>query len=330
MLPLWLTYTEKISIEKKSMIFDFNGGTETVKIRDIHSIMFYGTVCDLSQKFLEQCAVSKIPIVIHRRNMTQGVWIQPSITSNREDVLSKQILFRENKKKCSYITKRLLLAKFESMKWLLPPPYHDFRNMTNIQEMRLVEAWHAKKYWELYYSLANQKNNTRRGENSLSACLDAASKFISGVLLRWICFHHLSPNHGFTHIPTDYPALVYDLMEPFRGYVDKVVFDTYQQLKPNAKKNKMPIIFASLKNALNSTVYVHATRQTATFQELYHGLVLALRSYLLGNKRFIVPMINKPKGGRPIKAGYNLYGRKAGIIDCWSDAKEVTKKSLFL
>ena len=39
----------------------------------------------------------------------------------------------------------------------------------------------------------------------------------------------MSPYHGFLHTPTEYPALVYDLMEPYRGYIEKTVFNTIQR-----------------------------------------------------------------------------------------------------
>jgi len=34
-------------------------------------------------------------------------------------------------------------------------------------------------------------------------------------------------------------------------------------------------------------------------------------------------MPEKPNGGRPIKAGFKLYGHSAGITDFWSEAKSI-------
>ncbi|MBU0978260.1 MAG: hypothetical protein ABIJ03_03790 [Patescibacteria group bacterium] len=67
-----------------------------------------------------------------------------------------------------------------------------------------------------------------------------------------------------------------------------------------------------------------------TVHEHYHGLVLALISYLSGNRRLIVPMPGKPNGGRPIKAGYRLYGKKAGITNYWPEVKKLDKNLISL
>lgn len=65
-----------------------------------------------------------------------------------------------------------------------------------------------------------------------------------------------------------------------------------------------------------------SNRQIVTFHELLHGVVLALRAYLFGNShRFIIPSVDKPNGGRPVKAGYLLYGRSAGKTDFWDVAR---------
>ncbi|MFN4212902.1 MAG: hypothetical protein ACK4FL_02995, partial [Microgenomates group bacterium] len=82
----------------------------------------------------------------------------------------------------------------------------------------------------------------------------------------------------------------------------------------------------NIKIFLDKKIYVEATRQIVTFQELFHGIVLALRSYLIGNtRRFIVPLPSKPNGGRSIKAGYQLYGHKAGITNFWPETKNIAK-----
>lgn len=50
-----------------------------------------------------------------------------------------------------------------------------------------------------------------------------------------------------------------------------------------------------------------------TLGELYHSAVLSLRAYLLGiSKRIVLPIPGTPNGGRPINAGYRMYGRIAG------------------
>ena len=261
--------------------------------------------------------------------MPRAVIISPTLPPDQENLLTQQIIYRENEKKKNYIAKKLLQAKFKSMSWLIPVKRDLLYRISNTDKMINIESWHAKIYWKEYFSQLKITGNRRANDNDIKPLLDAVSKFISGIVLRWILYHNLSPYHGFLHKPTDYPALVYDLMEPYRGYFDKIVFDVFKENKSkNLKESQMmAITIEGVKKFLDTKVYVEATRQIVTFQELFHGIVLALRSYLLGNtRRFIVPMPSKPNGGRPIKAGYQLYGHKAGITNFWPETKEIALK----
>jgi len=323
---LWLPYLNKIDVLPKSVMFEYKGSEEKIEWTKINSIMIYGESCDISQKFLEKCAFYKIPIVIHRRNVSRAVTITPTLAPDQENLLTQQIIYRENDKKKSYIAKKLLQAKFKSMSWLVPVEKDLLYRIFYIEKMLSIESWHAKRYWEDYFSSLKISGKRRQEGNIAKPILDAVSKFVSGIILRWILYHNLSPYHGFLHKPTDYPSLVYDLMEPYRGYFDKVVFDTIKTHKKDNQERLMGIAIENIKIFLDTKIYVESTRQIVTFQELLHGVVLALRAYLLGNtKRFIIPMPSKPNGGRPIKAGYQLYGHKAGITNFWPETKEIAK-----
>jgi hypothetical protein len=58
-------------------------------------------------------------------------------------------------------------------------------------------------------------------------------------------------------------------------------------------------------------VYCHETRQEVKRKALLHGVVLALRSYLLNETtRFVIPTEGKRIGGRPLKLAYRMPGPK--------------------
>ncbi len=327
-IPFWLPYTSQIAIKGAVVSFKYKGGECSSALQKIHSIMFYGSHCPLDENFLEKCRRHNIPICIHRRNLAQAIWILPSTSANKTDLIGKQILFRSSEKKKQHIARKLLKAKFLSMTWL-SAAYPIFTRTMSIEDMRMQEAIHAKKYWRAYFSLLEEEGARRGNHNPVKSALDAVSKFCSTVILRWALYHKLSPNHGFLHIPTYYPSLVYDLMEPLRGYVDRWVFKAISNIKKNDPEIKDYVgpSIDYVKKKLYEKVFVYPTQQIVSFQELFHGSVLALRAYLVGDaKRFIPPYPNTPKGGRPVQSGYRLYGRSAGPTDFWETARKTAQR----
>ena len=289
-VPHWFPYTSEITMSgKKSVTFEYKGGTCDTSFARIHSILFYGSVCDLSQEFLEKCSRFRIPVCIHRRNIGEATWVLPSTGPRHNNALTKQILYRQNNKKCAYISRRLLKTKFKSMEWLI----NSFRfpkKWQPVKEMRHLEARHGRKFWDSYYRKLGYNHSQRReNSNEVSKALNAVSKFVSGIILRWVLYHRLSPYHGFLHSPSNYPSLVYDLIEPYRGYIYQRVFEVIK------KNNEVSVgmVIAVVKEMLDEEVYTDATRQIVTFHELLHGNVLALRAYLLGEADlFIRPSIS--------------------------------------
>ncbi|MCS7093365.1 MAG: CRISPR-associated endonuclease Cas1 [Patescibacteria group bacterium] len=325
---LWLPYLKAVQIKPKTVAFIYKGGITEIDWVKIHSIMIYGDSCDLPVELVDKCAFYKIPIVFHRRNLARASLILPSPTGETQDLLGYQVRVRDNLKKRTYIAKRLVLAKFKGMTWLVPSACDYLFGVANLQKIRNIEAWHARRYWQEYFTKLGLEKKRRESNNEVQKALNAVSKFVVGIVLRWVLYHNLSPYHGFLHQPTDYPALIYDLIEPYRGYFDRVVFEAYREMQENSKDRSTSFVamaIEKIKDFLEKKIYVHSTRQIATFHELLHGVVLSLRVYLLGEtRRFVVPLPDQPKGGRPIKAFYKLYGRTAGVTDFWEQAKKLS------
>ena len=134
--------------------------------------------------------------------------------------------------------------------------------------------------------------------------------FLSGVLLRWLLIHRLSPSHGFLHEGTDYMGLVYDLMEPVRYMIEEAAAAACRVHPPSSGSDVLTkATLSGLKHGLEKVVYVPATRQSVRRKNLLHGTVLALRAYLAGDmRRFVIPAAGARKGGRPPKVSYRLPG----------------------
>ena len=163
--------------------FEYKGGTLEIPWQRIHSILFYGAVCPLEEEFLQTCVRYGIPICIHRRHMPKAIWIIGNIHTNIDDILTKQILFKENKRKSLHIARKLLLAKVESMQWLSENIEHTKRKISfakSVDELRNIEAIHAVKYWKRYFHQLGYADSERRNRNNdISAALNACLLYTS-------------------------------------------------------------------------------------------------------------------------------------------------------
>ncbi|MCL2745661.1 MAG: CRISPR-associated endonuclease Cas1 [Coriobacteriia bacterium] len=329
-LPVWLPYLKTVNESPGGVIhFEYKGGEEKLKLADISCIMIYGeTDMNFKLPVFEKITRAGIPIIYARRNIANPMVIHGALRHDSSDTITAQILARENEKKKVHIARQLLTTKMESMKYLVP--VMELPTHTDVSTLRTIEAVHAKKYWEQYYERIGHPEWSRRGvetgKNPASSALDAGSRFISGIVLRWILYHHLSPSHGFFHVPTDYQSLVYDLMEPYRGIFEFEMMRVFVKY-PAHKEKWIPLAINALKDKYNSRCYVPLTRQIVTYHELLHGSVLSLKAYLMGNQRkFHIPLPGEPRGGRPPKVAFKLYGRQAGKSNFWNEAYEVNAK----
>lgn len=326
-VPIWLPYLNTVEhLGKDRFRFKYNGGEIETTLNSVSSIMLYGDYGKLEAATLEAIVSKGVPIVIHHRNKTRPIYICTPLRPDQQDTLSCQLAFRANQKKVQHIARMLLKAKFNSMRWLLADCPR-LKPQMDLAQLRRCEALHAKRYWDLFYKRLGIYKKGRRTAGRVTAALDCASKFLSGIILRWITYHHLSPFHGYLHSTAEYPALVYDLIEPYRGYFDKVVFEKAASIaEPDENAGLIGLTIEGIKESLNEHVYTGLTRQIVTRHELLHGAVLSLKCYLQGRqKTFMIPQVDKPTGGRPRRVNFRLYGRQAGRTDFWKVAKGISK-----
>ncbi|MCG5030447.1 CRISPR-associated endonuclease Cas1 [Mesosutterella sp. OilRF-GAM-744-9] len=311
-MSLWLPYygkAEKIPRSKHWKI-SYNGGILEVDLSSIDFIMLYGATGDLPVAFLDELSQHRITLIIHRRNQPFPYVFQPVPSSDDADVLTKQILFRENQIKRVYIAKTLIKARLSQMAGMLaisPTVLSELAKSKKIEDVRAIEAHQTARYWKQYFT-GLKLDVSRREQSPIASALDAGSKFLYGIMLRWILFHKMSPCHAYLHEPSSYPTLAYDLMEPYRYIFEEAVAAAAASGIGDSKKLVAKSL-SILKDNLEVIVYVPATRQYVRRKNLLHGAVLALRAYLLGEvPRLVLPQEGKRKGGRPPKTGYRLPG----------------------
>lgn len=313
-VSLWLPYfsnVEKIP-RTKTWHFTYNGGEFAIDLAKVDFIMFYGASGTLPLDFLDALSQHRIPLIVHRRYQPRPYVFYPAGIGDDADLLTAQILVRRHSQKKTYVAKTLIRSRLERFKPTIdvqPLIFRKLMRAATVADVRQIEAQTTARYWQAWFDALGVEES-RREDGPLKAALDAGSKFLYGIVLRWVLFHKLSPCHGFLHEPTSYPSLAYDLMEPYRYMIEDSVAAAFRAV--GASGDEKQLVAASineLKKALDTVVYVPATRQYVRRKNLLHGVVLALRAYLLNEQyRLVLPTEGVRKGGRPPKIGYRLPG----------------------
>ena len=314
-VSVWLPYLSEVTkVKKNHWLFKYNGGELEADLEKVDFVLFYGASCDVPLTLFDDFNKFKITAILHRRGMPKPYIFHTSdYLDSAKDTLTKQILFRENNIKRTFIAKTLIRERLKSFEYLIPIPdtrYKKLRAEKDIKAVMVTEAEFTKKYWQAFskeLGLSADWNRRDKGDPVVQA-LDAGSYFLMGIILRWVLFHKMSPSHGFLHTPTTYSSLVYDLMEPYRYLIEKAVIKAYSH-GGNDDLTEKTIHY--LKQALDDWCYLPSHKGQVRRKNLLHGVVLALRAYLQGESRLIVvPVEGEKNGGRPVKTGYEAPGLK--------------------
>ena len=306
---LWIPYLLSFEHSKRKWWIHFNGGTVHLDFRKVDMIMFYGkTEASLPFEVINLCSSNDITLMFYRRNlklpyiMTSG---NTKITNT--DNLSEQIIARSyDKKKLLYARTliRFKLKYIESYIFISKDTYAQLSRCHKLTDLRVIEANYSKKYWSAYFTSMGLPEVNRRDEHFVNEAINACCFFVSSIIMRWCIYHKFSVFHGFLHEGVNYASLVYDLIEPYRYLIDESVKESYLSGKDQSLTGRS---IESLKRKLEEKIYCSTTNQYVKNKALLHGIVLALRSHLVGDsKKFVPPTQGVKSGGRPLKLGYKL------------------------
>lgn len=309
----YLQTVEKIKGDRYRL--SYNGGDVDVDLRVTEGILFYGATGGLPVAFLDAANQHRVTITIHRTHQAEPMVMASALMPGRADLLTQQILRREDGRLRIYLAREVCAARVASLSRLIPvsrTALAAVRRARTPAELRTIEAEQSARYWDAYFDRAGQPDQTRRGGSAIARALEAAGMMVRGILLRWVLHHRLSPAHGFLHEPTGYPSLVFDLIEPYRYLVEEAVLAAVAEAGPDLRPSTA---IEALKARLRQPAYVPATRQWVPAKSLLHGVVLALRAYLAGDMlRFVIPVEGPVKAGRPYQTSYRLPAELKGAI----------------
>ena len=290
----------------------YKGGDVRANLDKVDCLMIYGATGSLPMELVDELRARRVPLILHRRNMVSPAVFLPSLRPDASDLLTRQILVRENKIKSVYIARTLVRSRFQMVNdkvRVRPAEWRKLAGARTHSEVRSIEAAWARRYWGRYFWDLGEPDTTRRSKAPLPNALNACSMFLTGIILRWILVHRLSPVHGYMHMGTDYASLVYDLVEPYRYLCERAVALAVDNNRDGGGRPVTGVSIEILKRLLDDVVHVPLTRQNVRRKNLLHGVVLALRAYLIGDmRRFVPPLEGDKRRGRPVKVSFSLPG----------------------
>ncbi|MCO4320344.1 CRISPR-associated endonuclease Cas1 [Aliidiomarina quisquiliarum] len=310
-VSVWIPYLQSLIKSDKARIWqaEFQGGSIRLDLRKIHTLMLYGASGSIPIEFLLEAAKHDVTILIHSSRTRKPMVLTQHHRAGKRDALSAQIIYRANERKRLVIAKALVHARILQMSWQLGSAQElagQALRKKSLIELRAHEAVVTKRYWQRFYEEAGCAGMTRREDSDINQALNACGSFLVGKIMRWVVFHRLSPTHGFLHEPVSYEALVYDLLEPVRHWVECAVMEASKSDTSNLIAHSLAV----LKKMLGEWVEVPSLQVEAKRKQVLHGHVLALRSYLLNETRKLNLPIDSTEraSGRPVKVAYQIPG----------------------
>lgn len=311
----YIPYLDRLERIKAGLWRVHFGNTDPsdIDLRSSASILFYGAnnkTGALPLTFLTECAKYSVSVLVHQNHVTKTMVFYCNEYTGRTDTLTQQILHRENSKQRAYIARILIKNLWKSREWLGPctSSFSTLASKRTTEDVMVMEAGAARQYWEVFYRKAGVPGLSRRELHPLNSSLDALSHFLSGITLRWIIAHGMSPAHGFLHKQTSYTGLVYDLMELTRSWTEEAVLISW--LADSNQESLTQRATRHFKNMLDDPITTQPTRQRIYRRGLIQGSVIALKHYLTGAMRaFLPPVVEKdtPRG-RKRNVSYSLPG----------------------
>ena len=202
-----------------------------IAIEDLRAVILLNGAQSISGAIMS-AIIENDAIIIHCKNFKPiGTTIPNNRTYDARVVLNQA---RGNKNLNSAIWRKLLSAKIENsasclkligVKNEMIPPVHICGQKT------LNEAYYAREYWRRYFPIFGECGGRRDPadkSSSINTFLNYGYGIMGGLLQRSVIISGLNYLLGVNH-KTYYKniPLVYDIIEPFRAFVDYALYKYY-------------------------------------------------------------------------------------------------------
>lgn len=274
-----VSYSEGLLVLEKE-----DGLLQEIPLVHITSLHLYSQ-SRVSTSAILECVKSEIPVFIEDKIEVSGMFWSPFYGS-LATIRKKQSLLSLSKLKYKVIQRLLMSKQTTRLEWLKPlmSSYHynrlseDFTQINNEistcvddNKLRSLEAHASKKYFEEYFRLFPEGMVTSKREyRGAVQIINQLLNYGYGVLYKQITkssIHAgLDPHVGLFHQPQhNKPTLSYDLVEAYRPYIERWVYEFVKDKKDMiGHEGESAGLSASLKKAFIDHLFSYFSNMIIT------------------------------------------------------------------
>jgi CRISP-associated protein Cas1 len=265
-----------------------NGSENKLALADIRAVVAIAQGISFSNSCLAKL-LSQDSIILHCDNKYKPIgWTSSFSRVIRDNAFTNQL--KQNKDFTNLLWNNVVKQKALNQSFLLEEMNikHELYNL--LQKEEVDEANIARRYWSKYLGgIDNEvtKREYRNADDFANKALNYGYAVISTLIHRSILIHGLLPELGIHH-KSRYrnTPLVFDLMEPFRIFIDKLlyIFLTDKQENSNDFNLWIKFLSESLRNLrINSDKLKMTYKLMDSIDEYINRIVKAFIEFDISN-----------------------------------------------
>lgn len=225
----------------------------SIPIEDIGVLVLSHQAISYTQGLLMELLDNNVAVLFcNHRHLPEGLLLPFQDNQVHSRRLRKQVNASKPTKKRMW--QQIVRAKIKAQTWLLNEKHGDEAGLKKLVKKvhsgdpKNVEARAARKYWKLLFPETDFRR--RPDEGNLNALMNYGYAVVRAAVARSLTAAGLHPSIGVHHHNKYNPyCLADDMMEPFRTFVDEIVFDIYLdqettkvQLTQSVKKELLKVL----------------------------------------------------------------------------------------
>ena len=204
---------------------------QSIHLKKVANLTFLGLDPKIAipVQFLDALNAEHVALILSDLSAEKYQILAPQFTHGIDHLTGLHEI-RRSQKKSAHIARELIKAQVANRRFEIPDDLSvKLTAAQDIAIVRAIEAELANRYWKHYFYQLGLYQEHRRGSGPVQEALNVTALHLTQVVSRHLLNHRLPLEYGIMHLNTYSHCLVYDLMEPFRGFTEQAVANAYQK-----------------------------------------------------------------------------------------------------